>query len=83
MSKIESSGASRSGVTSDEALRIARLDAEVAYRDGLEHYLIQIARQPDGWHVDYELTNPLAAGGGPHYVIDSASGAILSKRYEQ
>ena len=74
---------SRPVVTSDEALRIARLDGERAYRDGLEHYLIQITMQPDGWHVDYELNRPGWNGGGPHYVIDPTSGAILSKRYEQ
>jgi hypothetical protein len=74
---------SRLVVTSDEALRIARLDGERAYRDSLEHYLIQITMQPDGWHVDYELNRPGWNGGGPHYVIDPASGAILSKRYEQ
>jgi hypothetical protein len=70
-------------VTSDEALRIARLDAEVAYRDGLDHHLIQITHHLDGWHIDYELNRPGWNGGGPHYVIDPASGAILSKRYEQ
>jgi hypothetical protein len=74
---------SRPAVTSDEALRIARLDAEAAVRDGLEHYLIQITRQPDGWHVDYELNLPGWNGGGPHYVIDPMSGQIIHKRYEQ
>ena len=34
-------------------------------------------------HVDYELTDPLAAGGGPHYVIDPDTGTILARRYEQ
>jgi hypothetical protein len=38
---------------------------------------------PDGWHIDYQLKNPLSNGGGPHYVIDAATGAIVSKRYEQ
>ncbi len=73
----------RPAVTSDEALRIARLDAEAAYRDGLDHYRIQITIQPDGWHVDYELNRPGWNGGGPHYVIDPTSGQIVSKRYEQ
>jgi hypothetical protein len=83
MSTAVSLAPPRPAVTSDEALRIARLDAEAAYRDGLEHYLIQITIRPDGWHVDYELNRPGWNGGGPHYVIDSKTGQIVSKRYEQ
>jgi hypothetical protein len=69
-------------LTSDEILRIARQDAERAY-DDLTGYRITLVRQEDGWHVDDDLTEPLVAGGGPHYVIDEATGAILSKRNEQ
>jgi hypothetical protein len=29
------------------------------------------------------LRDPNLQGGGPHYVIDAETGAILSKRYEQ
>ena len=36
-----------------------------------------------GWHIDYWLKNPNLNGGGPHYIIDATSGAILQKRYEQ
>jgi hypothetical protein len=77
---IQNSGIPR--ITSDEALRIARLDAETAYRD-LSGYRISISFERDGWHVDYELKDQDAQGGGPHYVIDPASGKMLSKRYEQ
>ncbi len=70
-------------VTCDQALAIARLDAERAYRDPLLDYRIVTVLEPDGWHIDYELKNPRANGGGPHYVIDVHSGEILSKRYEQ
>jgi hypothetical protein len=69
-------------LSSDEALKIARLDAERAYRD-LTPYRIGIALEADGWHVDYELKNPALNGGGPHYVIDPSTGVILAKRYEQ
>jgi hypothetical protein len=65
----------------DEVLRIAREDAERAYRD-LSGYRITLVLEPDGWHVDYDLAVP-HAGGGPHYVIDPETGAILTKRYEQ
>ena len=66
----------------DQALTIAQTDAAKAYGD-LSMYRIQLALEPDGWHVDYELKNPELKGGGPHYVIDAGSGSIISKRYEQ
>lgn len=69
-------------ITSDQALQIARLDGEKVYRD-LTLYRITVALEPDGWHVDYDLKDPRLNGGGPHYVIDPASGKILTKRYEQ
>jgi hypothetical protein len=70
------------GCSSDQALHIARLDAEQAYGD-LDSYRIHIVLERDGWHIDYELKNSTLEGGGPHYVIDSTSGEILSKKYEQ
>ncbi len=69
-------------VTSDEALRIARLDAEMAYRD-LSPYRVLVELDEAGWHIDYELKNRQVQGGGAHYVIDAHTGAIRSKRYEQ
>jgi hypothetical protein len=69
-------------VSSDQALKIARTDAEKVYRD-LSSYRIVVALEDDGWHVDYELKNPDVQGGGPHYVIDPENGRIASKRYEQ
>ena len=72
----------RQQITSDEALKIARLDAEKVYRD-LTPYRILVELHQEGWHVDYELRNQHAQGGGPHYVIDATTGTILNKRYEQ
>ena len=69
-------------VTADHALRIAQTDAAGAYRD-LSIYRIRMALEHDGWHIDYEVKEPGLKGGGPHYVIDADSGAILSRRYEQ
>ena len=66
----------------DKALKIAQADALKAYRD-LTGYRIQLVLEADGWHVDYELKDPKFKGGGPHYVLDAHTGAILSKRYEQ
>ena len=65
-----------------DVLRIAHEDAQAAYRD-LSGFKITLFRSPDGWHVDYDLTDPLSAGGGPHYVIDPNTGDILTRRYEQ
>ena len=66
----------------DQVLKIARMDAEKVYRD-LSRYSIRIAQEPDGWHVDCELKDERARGGGPHYVIHPVSGEIVAKRYEQ
>lgn len=69
-------------ITCDQALRIARLDAENAYRD-LSLFYIHVELNDDGWHIDYELKNRQSNGGGPHYVIDAETGNIRKKRYEQ
>jgi hypothetical protein len=69
-------------IASDEALRIAREDAQRVYGD-LSPYRISLLLCDDGWHVDYEPAQRGVKGGGPHYVIDAASGEICSKRYEQ
>ena len=69
-------------LASDEALRIARADAERVYRE-LNQFRIEVALESDGWHIDYELKDPHLNGGGPHYVIDATTGAIAFKRYDQ
>jgi hypothetical protein len=66
----------------DQVLAIAQADAAAAYRD-LSTYRIGLTLEDDGWHVDYELKDPRHKGGGPHYVIDARSGAIVRKRYGQ
>ena len=70
------------GLAGDQALAIAQADAARVYRD-LSLYRIQLVLEGDGWHVDYELKNPGLKGGGPHYVIDAHTGAVVSRRYEQ
>jgi hypothetical protein len=69
-------------LAADQALAVAQADAAAAYRD-LSGYCIRLRLEEDGWHIDYDLKDPRLKGGGPHYVIDRFSGAILSKRYEQ
>ena len=65
-----------------EVLRIAHQDAQKVYRD-LSGLKITLTPCADGWHVDYDLADPLVAGGGPHYVIHPDTGDILTRRYEQ
>jgi hypothetical protein len=66
----------------DQALAIAQADAVRVYGD-LADYRIQLVLEDDGWHVDYDLKDQRLVGGGPHYVVDAMTGAIVSKRYEQ
>jgi hypothetical protein len=70
-------------VPADVALKVAHSDAEQAYRNDLSAYRVCLALEQDGWHVDYELKDPSIEGGGPHYVIDSKTGKILWKKYQQ
>ncbi len=69
-------------ISCDEALKIARTDAERVYRN-LSPYRISVVLESDGWQVDYVLKDAALQGGGPHYLIDEQTGDILSKRYEQ
>jgi hypothetical protein len=69
-------------LSGDQALAIAQSDAVQAYGD-LSVYRIGLVLEGDRWLIDYDLKDPLMKGGGPHYVIDAQTGAILSKRYEQ
>jgi len=69
-------------VQADRALSVAHADAAKVYRD-LTPYRVSVVLEGDGWHVDYDLKDTKRKGGGPHYLIDATSGAILSKRYEQ
>ena len=70
------------GIACAEALRIAHADAQRAYRD-LSGYRIGVSLEDDVWQIDYELKDARLQGGGPHYLIDAATGEIRSKRYEQ
>jgi hypothetical protein len=69
-------------IQADQALATAQADALRVYRN-LAPYRVSVVLEDDGWHVDYELKDPKRKGGGSHYLIDAATGAILNKRYEQ
>ena len=66
----------------DDALRIAEADALRAYGD-LSIYRVEVAETVRGWEVQYRIDRPRMAGGGPSYLIDPATGAIVWKRYCQ
>ena len=66
----------------DRILAIAQADASAVYHN-LAAYRIHLVLESDGWHVDYELSDPRLKGSGPHYVLDAHTGEIISKRYEQ
>jgi hypothetical protein len=80
MATTSESAGSRLAVA--DVLRIAHQDAQSVYQD-LSGFRITLTQCADGWHVDYDLTDPLSAGGVPHYVIDPDSGDVLARRYEQ
>ena len=69
-------------ITAAQAVAIAEVDATCAYID-LSLYRIEATPTPDGWKVCYLLFQPRMAGGGPHYLIDATTGAILDKKYYQ
>ena len=66
------------GLSAEQALLIRPGGRRAAY-GALAAFRITIARQPDGWHIDYELTDAMRDGGGPHYVIDARSGQDLGQ----
>jgi hypothetical protein len=73
-------------VASHQALAIAEADALPVYKD-LRPYRIDVWLGDDGWHVEYHVRRTperrFLTGGGPHYIIDATTGAILSKKYYQ
>jgi len=65
-------------LSAEQALLIRPGGRRAAY-GALDAFGITIARQPDGWHIDYELTDAMRDGGGPHHVIDARSGQDLGQ----
>ncbi len=66
------------------ALAIAHADAVKVYPDLTRHF-VKVFLEPDGWHVEYWFRGEgrFHVGGGPHYVVDGHTGAILDKKYYQ
>ena len=68
--------------TKEEAIQVAREDAERVFRD-LDPYRFEAQVEQGNWHVELQLKNPEAQGGGASYVISSVDGHIISKKYYQ
>lgn len=68
----------------DRILSIAHADATSAYPD-LTRHRVEIHLESDGWHVEYLFRGDgrFHTGGGPVYLIDAETGAILDKKYYQ
>lgn len=71
-------------ISRQQAMSIAEADALPVYGAAwLNALALQITLHDDGWHVEYSQWRPRHTGGGPHYVIDATTGAIVSKKYYQ
>jgi hypothetical protein len=77
-------GHGQTEISRERAIAITRAKAATVFKgpNDLDSYVVTATLHADGWHVDFELP-PGVVGGGPHYVIDAQSGAILHARYEQ
>ena len=69
-------------ISEEEARNIAHEDASYMYRD-LSIYEVTATLTDGNWYVDYKIRDPNTLGGGPHYVISSETGEIISFRYDQ
>jgi hypothetical protein len=73
-------------VPSYQALAIATADAQQVYGGNLGRFRVEITLEDDGWHIAHlihQRHGSRIAGGGPHYIIDALTGAIVSKKYYQ
>lgn len=71
-------------ISRDRAIGIAEADALTMYGDYLHTLELRASLHDDGWHLVYSpRRDGYRTGGGPHYVIDASTGAIVSKTYYQ
>ncbi len=79
---VESFRVIQGKIAREQALEIARRDNEAYLNARL--YAIESHEEADGWHIDYAPKNQNARGGGaPHYIINSATGAIVKKWFDR
>ena len=66
------------------AIGIAEADALPMYGAYLHTLVLEMTLHDDGWHLKYSPRRQgFRTGGGPHYVIDATTGAIVTKKYYQ
>ncbi len=71
-------------VSCQRAIDIATADALPMYgADWLNKLQLTATLHDDGWRIEWHQWRPRHTGGGPHYVIDANTGAIVSKKYYQ
>ena len=71
-------------ISRQQAITVAEADAMPVYgAEWLNKLMLRVALHDDGWNVEYHQWRPRHTGGGPHYVIDATTGAIVSKKYYQ
>ena len=72
-------------ISRPQAIGIAESDAFPMYGNYLHTLVLEMTLHDDGWHIKYESPSGdgYRTGGGPHYVIDATTGAIVSKTYYQ
>ena len=71
----------RTGISKEEAIKIAEKDAIAVYKS-LKKYDLIVCELSRAWRIIYSLKEPIH-GGGPDYVIDKKTGQIIDKNYEQ
>src|SRR3954462_6655572 len=71
-------------ITLQQAITIAETDAlPMDGAEWLNKLELRAALRDGGSHITYRQWRPRHTGGGPHYVIDATTGAIVSKKYYQ
>ena len=71
-------------IARQQAIADAEADALPMYGSYLHTLTLNVLLDDDGWHLEYSpKRDGYRTGGGPHYVIDATTGAIISKKYYQ
>ena len=70
-------------ITKEQAIEIVKEDVQLGFDTNF--YNIEARLEPDGWHVDYSFKNlphGVIGGGAPHYIVNSETGAVIKKWFD-
>jgi len=71
-------------ISRQQTVGIVEADALPMYGNCLHTLVLEMTLHGDGWHLVYSPKRQrYCTGGGPHYIIDATTGAIVSKKYYQ